>query len=389
MSATTPSQQYLERIGQRIAAIRADVPRFTHLGETMAASLVAGGRLFTPDVTTWWPSEFMNRAGGMMGLPPFTYVPQSENDLAFTALPDPRFWKPAEDQKFQALLKSSAEIVIIGAESETGGSAADRFAGFTGGIDAGEGLGPHAPLRPFDQLVRGWLTAGEMIAACTRAGRMPIMWMSVWLEGALVRNASFVRHDNLREPWHVPVFHESIYVPPLAPGRVAGEFLDELEKIHAVLRAQSQQLAVAARWMRDAMAARRRPSVVAVGHSYPMLLELLDEPGYPMAWSPSISDVGLAHPQMLCEGDVALHLGYSPVNVDDVRNLLDRNIRFIYSSPYGRGSLADHPNLIWLDLPWRPGDATVDVPGYSVRLLPMSSSAHTMAYFALMAELSV
>jgi hypothetical protein len=141
--------------------------------------------------------------------------------------------------------------------------------------------------------------------------------------------------------------------------------------------------------MREAIAAGRRPSVVAVGHSYPMLLELQDEPSYPLAWGPSISDLRHAHPRTLGEGDVAVHLGYSPVDVNDVRALLDRGIRFIYSSPYGRrAGLDDHPNLIWLDLPWRPGDATVDIPGYSVRLLPMSSSAHTMAYFALLAELS-
>jgi hypothetical protein len=115
----------------------------------------------------------------------------------------------------------------------------------------------------------------------------------------------------------------------------------------------------------------------------------VDEASYPLAWSPSISDLRHAHPEQLKEGDVALHLGYSPVNVDDVRAILDRGVRFIYSSPYGRPeTLKDHPNLIWLELPWRPGDATVDIPGYSVRLLPMSSSAHTMAYFALMAELT-
>ncbi len=87
-------------------------------------------------------------------------------------------------------------------------------------------------------------------------------------------------------------------------------------------------------------------------------------------------------------GDVAIHFGYSPVKADHVEALLNRGIRFIYSSPYGRPpSLRDHPNLIWLDLPWRPADATVDIPGYSVRMLPMSSCAHTMAFGALLSEL--
>ena len=76
-------------------------------------------------------------------------------------------------------------------------------------------------------------------------------------------------------------------------------------------------------------------------------------------------------------------------DVADVLRILDRGVRFIYTSPYGRPQgLKDHPNLIWLDLPWRPGDATVDIPGYSVRALPMSSSAHTMVYFAIICELA-
>ena len=79
---------------------------------------------------------------------------------------------------------------------------------------------PLAPFRPFEQLVRGWLTVGEMIAACTRKGRMPTIYMSVWLEGALARNTSLIKHEsNRREPWLVPLLHDKDwYVPPL-PGR--------------------------------------------------------------------------------------------------------------------------------------------------------------------------
>src|SRR5688500_152358 len=258
-----PQFTYLDLIAQRIEAIRADVPHLTRLGQTMAKSLVAGGRVFTPDVTTWWPSEFMNRAGGMMGLPPTSYVPQSSDDVAFTALPDPRHWKPAQDQKLQRLLNSPAKIVAIGPHTEIGGTSRERFAGFTGGAAPEDDMGSLAPLRPFDQLVRGWLTAGEMVAACTRAGRMPVLWMSVWLEGALVRNAHFFSHDNLREPWHVPLFHDAIYVPPIGPGRVAGDFLAELTKIHTILHTQTQQIARAAVWMKESIARGRRPSVVA------------------------------------------------------------------------------------------------------------------------------
>jgi hypothetical protein len=152
---------------------------------------------------------------------------------------------------------------------------------------------------------------------------------------------------------------------------------------------QADKLAVAGAWMADAIRAGMRVSTVLVGHSYPEILELDDARRYPLAWLPSVSDLRVAHPRDLGPGDVALHLGYAPVDVGDVEKILGRGVRFIYTSPYGRpATLRDHENLIWLDLPWRPGDATVDVPGYSVRILPMSSCAHTMVYFSLICELA-
>ena len=387
---------YLELIRTRIERVKHDLPKLVALGESIARPLLEGGNLFAPQIGTYWPSEFGGRAGGLMGLAASDCVAQSEKDVAFTTLPDARRWKPDDDPRWRKLIESPATIFINGRPEDLAGACPlDRIAGFTGGAGAEEGLcaradlKPLAPVRPFEQLLRGWLTTGEMIAACTRAGRMPIIWMSVWLEGALVRNASFVRHDNLREPWSAPLFHDSIYVPPIAPGAVAKGFLAELEAIYILLIAQRDRIAQAAQWMSEALAARKRVSTNLVGHSYPEILEIAKPNDYPLAWRHTRSDLREAHHPDLAAGEVALHLGYSPVDVEDVQRILDRGVRFIYTSPYGRPEgLQDHPNLLWLDLPWRPGDATVDVPGYSVRILPMSSSAHTMLYFALLCEVA-
>jgi len=172
-----------------------------------------------------------------------------------------------------------------------------------------------------------------------------------------------------------------------AVGSVGGAFVDELEKIHAQLLSQAAALARAGQWIAKAHRAGKTAHAVAVGHSHPQILELNHAPRYPIQWGPSMSDLTKAVPDTLGRGDVALHLGYSPVDVGDVARILDRGIKFIYTSPYGRpAALKDHPNLLWLDLGWRPADATVDIPGYSVRILPMSSSCHAMAYNAILAE---
>jgi len=392
----SPAIQYLALVRERIAAIRQDLPKLIAMGERMAELLLDGGNIFPPPVGPVWVSEFSGRAGGLMGLKAPGYQPDSTKDVAYFDLPDARSWDPSKDKVLRALMKGKAQLFVIGREEDLCAlGSLDRFAGFTGGAAPDAGLyafdpfRPFAPVRPFDKLVRGWLVAGEMIAACIRGGRMPIIYMSVWLEGANVRNAYFIKHDNTDEPWSVPLFHEGRYIPPLEPGRVSNEFLSVAENILRTLESQQTLLAKAGDWMAETKRAGKRIWTILVGHSYPMILELPGSPAYPLDWGASNSNLSTAVPPRYGEGDVALHLGYSPVNVARVQRILDRGLRFIYSSPYGRpATLPDHERLLWLDLPWRPTDATVDVPGYSVRILPMSSTAHTMAYFAMLCEMA-
>ncbi len=391
-----PAQEFLAEARRRTAELRRETAHFTQLGEQMAQPLLAGGDFCQPAVGSFSNTEFSGRAGGLMGIR-WSERPASNKDVAFFGLPDPRGWKPQEDEAFQKQLRSGRRLFVIGRSDELEGKFRRRITGFTGGARAEEGLHamsefrPLAPFRPFEQLVRGWLTQGEMIAACIRKGRMPTVYMSVWLEGALARNTSLIKHDgNRREPWLVPLFHDKdYYVPPLPAGHVAAEYLGLVDSVIETLDRQARALARAGDWMAQAHRAGKRVAATAVGHSYPQILGLPKENKYPIRWGTTNSDLAVAMPADLGKGDVYLHLGYSPVDVQKVNAILSRGIRFIYTSPYGRPeALKDHENLIWLDLPWRPGDAAIDVPGYSVRILPLSAVAHTLAYFSLLSEMA-
>lgn len=395
----TPAGRYLNLVLGRIRAIRRDMPSLIEMGEKMAAPMLRGGRFFTPAVASFWPSEFGGRAGGFMGLTRQPGLnPSRMTDVAYVALPDPAWWDPARDKVLAGLLRSRGRLFVNGRPEELqalGSAAVKRVTAFTGGASADEGLygfgdrRPLAGLRHFDQFVRGWMAAGECIAACTRGGKMPIVFMSALLEGALVRNTSFIEHHNLSVSWSAPFFHRDFHVPPLEPGYAAGSFLDIAEGHLRTLQGQLPRLAQAGRWMAEAHADKRRIWAVACGHSYPAILELPADGSYPIEWGPSAPDLHRALPSDLKAGDVALHLGYRPADVAIIAAVLKRGIRLIHTSPYGRpAALPDHKHFIWLDLPWRPGDASVDVPGYSVRILPMSSTCHTMAYFAILSEMA-
>jgi hypothetical protein len=393
----SPAISYLNLIRNRIAAIRREVPALVEFGERMAAPMLAGGDMATAAIAKWWPSEFGGRAGGLMGLR-WQQALKGKKDVMYFATPDPRTWDAAKDEKLAGLMKGKASLFVIGRPEDMGGLGTGRFAGFTGGAKPDEGLyglgkyRPLAPLRLFDQFVRGWLGAGEMIAACTRGGKMPTVYMSVWLEGSFARNMSMLRRDNLVEPWLQDFFMRDWYIPPVAPGRVAGDFLAFLDRSLARLIEQSAQLAQAGEWLAEASRAGKRIWAVLTGHSYPAILGLeegKDKEGYPIEWGRSISDLGKAFPKNFGKGDVGLHLGYGPVNVPAANALLKRGVRLIHTTPYGpMASMKPNKNFLYFDLPWRPGDAEVDIPGYAVRILPGSSSIMTMAYNAIVCEMA-
>lgn len=399
--ALSPSQRYLELARKHIEGIRQDMPHLIATGEKMAGYLLDGGNIFTPPVNPFWPPEFSGRAGGLACL---NGNADNSKDVAYFALKNPRKSDPVEDEELQKLLKGKAHLFVIGRREDIGALADHpRIEACTGGADPQEGLykynniAPLAGFRELEQFVRGWIVAGEMIAACIRAERMPIIWMSVWLEGSLARNASFAfdEQSNYGEPheygWSYPLqlFHRDRFIPPLAPGYVAGEFLKGATLFVDALYEQSAILNKAGQWMADALSAKKRVWSVAVGHSYPAVLELTEEHKYPIEWGAPISSIARAIPDDLKEGDVALHLGYGPVHMENLNKLLNRGVKFIHTTPYGRrAGMPDNRNFLWFDLPWRPADAWVDVPGYSVRILPSSSTAHTIAYNAILCEMA-
>lgn len=397
-SVKTPAHRWLDAMGKRIVTAQRDAAAFTDMGQAMAKLLVKGGRYFTPPAVKYWPIENTHRAGGIMGIRPWRADDARKGDVVYLSVPDRRCWRDDGLKLLKEIVAGRAELFVNGRPDDLpDGVSEKRFAAFTGGSTADQGMyrfdtfTPLAPTRIIDQFLRGWSVTGELVAACTRLGKMPTLWMSVWMEGARARNDSFVESRNDREPFYPPMFHENYYVPPLPAGYATAQFTQFVETLRQTLLSQTDRLRRAASMLCETLNAGNRVRVVAVGHSYPMILELdgRQDRAYPLNWGGSVSDLSRAVPGDYGRGDAMLHLGYSPVCVDDVRMLLKRGLRLVHTSPYGRpDALNDSDNFLWFDLPWRIGDATVEIPGYSARMLPASSSAHTLAYFAILCELA-
>lgn len=401
-AVSSPAASYLQQADACLAAVRTDMPRLIDFGRRIAERLLAGGDLVLAPVRPYVATEFAGRAGGLMRIATWIkgrHEPRlSEDRTALFAMPHPERLDADAREVLDRLADSPAKLFAIGREQDVAAAGLrDRVEASTGGVarDAGgyrHGVhDPLVPMWPLDEMVRGWVVMGELITACIRAGRMPRVWMSVWLDGAFVRNASMVDSEPLREPFGPTMFHEPTrYVPPLAEGYAGHAFVDALEAIHRRLTEQQAALERAGDHLAAALRNGRRARAVLVGHAYPQLLGLGHrggDDGYPVSWGRSVSDLARAVPDDFADGDAMVHLGYGPLDVEAVRQVVDRGVRLIHSSPYGpRPGMVDDDRFVWLDLPWRPGDAIVDVPGYSSRILPSSSSSMTMAWFAILSQ---
>ena len=398
----SPALAYLDLIARRMQAIRRDMTKLTAMGERMTEPLLKGGDLFLGGVGRFWGSEFIYRAGGMMGLR-YNARLAKRGDVVYFELPSPEHRSKQDESLLRKLVKGPAHLFVVGAPEHAEGLApARRFGGFTDCPADAKGSYPLAPFGPlvstdlFERLVRGWIVGGETIAAFTRGGQMPIIWMSVWFEGAVERNNAFLYPKARRDGTRCDLFHSklvrentTLYIPPLAPGYAGNAFMAGLERIHSSLVSQAPVLSRAGRMLAQAKHSGHRISASAAGHCYPHALSLPEKAEYPIHWLPPIASLTNAVPAEWQVGDAALHFGYGPTDPREVRALLKRGIRLIHTSPYGRpATLPRHEHHVWFDLPWQPGDAEVLVPGYSVRILPASSSADTMAYFCLLSELA-
>jgi len=395
--------RYLDLVARRMRAIQRDMPRLTAMGERMAEPLLKGGNLFVAPVGRFWSSEFSGRAGGLAGLRRLDDARLGPKDVVYFELPRLKQRREQDESRLRSLVRSRANLFAIGRPEDAEDIApASRFGGFTGGQARVRGLyrlpgfDPLASTDLLERIVRGWITTGELVAACTRAGRMPIILMSNWFEGAQVRNAQFRHRDEGSKRLRAELFHSEwvvertvIYVPPLAPGYVGKTFLAGLERIRSSLVKQALVLARAGGLLADAKRSGHRISASAAGHCYPHALGLCENADYPVHWLSPIASLPRAIPRAWRKADAAIHFGYGPTHADEVQRVLRRGIRLVQTSPYGRpADLPDRKHHVWFDLPWRPGDAEVEVPGYSVRVLPSSSSAHTMGYFCLLCELA-
>ena len=380
---TSFSVSYLDALIGGFERILQDLPAISRAAEGAASRLLAGGGLFIASVRHDFVSEGMVRSGGLQLLREYgPAATVTEKDAVILGWSNTT---PDQDLALARKLHESGAFVIgIGPKPPRQG--ADLLANVSVFLESSPPLprgvlerfkGESYPVISQQNIVLLWVMTGEVVAALTRHGRMPVMFQSVLVTGARERNARF----------RGQLFHKEHSVPPIPAGQLGAGYLDRLG---AILRALRNEEATAidqvARACMDVRKAGHNVQAWLISH-YPHYQP--GAPGDPELIQPLTRFSGEVPPvdevaRVLKPGDLFLFIGYyrRPVEVYEAARRAGAKIVEVITGTTVPETMDPQPDYV-IHPKWPYGDSLVPVPGYDVKILPSSGIVQAAIYWAV------
>ncbi len=375
---------YLEALLTGVGGLRERLPAVSDAGGRVAARLAAGGRLFLASVRPDFTSEGYTRSGGLMlaeeWTPETVLSPEDAVILGWSGAPPQR-----ERELLRQLRSSGALVAAIGPAGWPGADPRpdDLFLDSSVHLrkEATAPFGGEAyPLISLQNLLLLWALTGEIVAALTRAGRMPAMYQSVLVPGARERNARFADAP----------FHETHQVPEIPAGRLGGDYLDRMAAIlRALIEEEAGAIEAVGAVCAEVLEAGGRIHAGLISH-FPMYqLGAPGDPPYmrPLARlrgeSPQVAELE----EKLRPGDLFFFLGYyrRPVEAYAAARRAGARIVEVITGD-GTDDPPPAPDRV-IRPKWPFGDAVTPVPGYDIEILPSSGIVQAAVYWAVVASI--
>jgi len=272
---SSPAAQYVETILTALDHIEQNLPLITQGAERAAKHLVAGGHLYAAEDEGGFISEASGRAGGMMTIR--SAPAPSEMGGQDVVLVGTLDLKPNEQQEqLRAMREAGALVILFGSAQSPVRNEADLLIG--NGLSAGTvpvvairgRTEPICPAGPVGEIAALWVFTGELVAACTREGKMPTMYQSIFVPGSRDRNARYESH----------AFHEDMEIKAIPPGQAGRAYLAEIRRcLQGLCEYQIPSFQAGGRKMADVINAGHRAWVVVLGHQQPSQFGLPGDPG--------------------------------------------------------------------------------------------------------------
>ena len=330
VAAADDAESYLLRVEQALEAARADVPAMIPVADGAAQKLAAGGALYA------------------------TGQPSMVSELETLTANDVLLYFPEGDPAIpEAWTASGALVIVFGAHVEGPPSFPNHA--------AETGISPSLA-----NAIPGWLFTGELVAALTRLGKMPVLYESIGAYQGMPRIAQFEQAGIF--------WHEQHTVAPIAAGELANTYIDRMKAmLRRVEKEEREAIDTTGAWVREARAAGKTVYMYSMGHLFP---DEVEKTAIGTVFQSAVWNAGFrtsAPPEhTYSAGDVAVHIGYQ----HPPRRLLDRAIpaqaKVSYVAVRPDRDYTDRADVIWIDPMWPWDDAIVPVAGYDVPALAAS-----------------
>ncbi|MEO8204935.1 MAG: hypothetical protein ABI615_02055 [Chthoniobacterales bacterium] len=391
--STTLARQYIDFALTACDKTEKNLPAITKIAEVLAKRYIAGGNFIPLYNDGKFPGqgtvyEVECRSGGVMfrGAKPGEINPQNFGIMGWQRDPSPKDLEILQKQREKGLyvvgfgpkgLPSLAEHVkLCDAWLDTGfGSNDSVLAIFKGRAGRANNL---------VNILNSWALMTEFVAACTREGKMPFMYLSVVHRG----NDWNKNHLNQGDG-----FHDDLKIAPIPAGVLARRYLDTIREL--IKRFADTQLPVVEK-AADLIAAEtfagRRTVVAYLGHSFNNSVGVAED----KVWADYIdffNFYGYANPSSMLQyvkktpnDALVLRVDHTGMHFNDWCVYVGKNQRVIHLSgpndPKIRPDMQppkDWP-LVSIDMGYEFGDAIVSIEGYPFKVFPASGVMQTVAY---------
>ncbi len=338
-------ESYLLRVAAAMERCGAGIPAMRDAAETAAARLVAGGRLWAAG-QPGMVSELSGRAGGLMMIRPLGDQKPGDGDVVL--------YFPERDAEVPAWARGGVLVIRFGSCPESAPAPC---------------LPNHAEafrISPtLANAIPGWLFTGELIAAITRLGKMPVIYESIGLYGG---NARIVQYRN-----GGIAFHDEA-PPPVAHGVIGRCYVEAMTAmLRRVDREERDKMARAAAWARESRARGGRLFMYSMGHLFP---DEVEKTAIGAVFRSAVWNAGFrASPKpadVFGADDFVALIGYQHPPDDLLRRARPAGARVAYLALYADRDFISDEGVLWIDPMWPWADACVPIEGYDVPLIAAS-----------------
>ena len=382
VSGTGPAagaEAYYQWLTGCLDAIEKDLPKFTRSAEAAARLYVDGGSEIGAYGGDPFVLELFGRSGGVMRMLAFD---KFANRKEAPSLPDKAIALVGlrEDRideivgKITEFRKKGYHVVVFGRADLV-----DKARKAHADVEVDTHAAPHGGLLqdangrwiiPTDSAAASaasWTWVSEFVAACTRLGKMPPMYLGYAVEGAMEREARF---KGLK-------FHDKL-ASRLDAGQLSKQFLSELrrslEAIHDLELPRIRQTAAEALKTRSSGG---KLWVYLQGHE---ILRLMGYPNDPQwfepihqGWNTMRQDVKIGPSDfILCIGFDQIFQGERWEGFAERTRKAGAKIAWSITDYRPEEVKAIPSGEVFINQHWAKGDAVAEVPKYDIKCIPTS-----------------